>query len=187
MGGRKMPADRLKSAKRAFSQRCEIVLDPDVLDEYDKAVADQEAAQQRVDGHTIVDRAVPPAERAALEEANARVAALEVDVEKVTERFRFRGISPRAYSDLVGKHPPTDEQREKSPGAEWNSDTFPAALCQATCESHDMGLDWWVGIFDGSDPEWNTAETTTLFNTAEMAQIAYRIVATGKGSAGRRS
>lgn len=187
MGGRKVPADRLKSAKRPFSRYCEIVLNPDVLDEYDQAVADQEAAQQRVDGFTFIDKQVPPEERRALEDASARVEQLEARVAEVTEKFVFRGLSPRAYSDLVGKHPPTEEQLEKSPTAEWNRDTFPAALCEACCTSHDMGSDWWVGIFDGSDDDWNTAETTTLFNTAEMAQIAYRVVAAGKGSAGRRS
>lgn len=50
--------------------------------------------------------------------------------------FRFRGLSSKAYSDLVAQHPPTEEEKEKGLDIGW--DTFPAALIAACAISPAM-------------------------------------------------
>lgn len=67
-----------------------------------------------------------------------RIQALQAEMREHNEVFRFRGLTRRAYSDLVTANPPTDEQREEAPQADVNWEKFGVALIAACCISHPM-------------------------------------------------
>lgn len=57
-----------------------------------------------------------------------RIQRVEAQMREHTHLFRFRALSPRAWSDLLAAHPPRDGKREG-----FNIDTFPAAAISACC------------------------------------------------------
>lgn len=62
-----------------------------------------------------------------------RLEELEREIEESVLVFRVRGVSQRAWADLLAAHPPTKDQREK--GSVYNQDTFePAALSLCAIE-----------------------------------------------------
>ncbi|MEU4410767.1 hypothetical protein AB0F88_40205 [Streptosporangium sp. NPDC023963] len=57
------------------------------------------------------------------------IADLSEEMREHSTVFRFRGLTKRAYSDLVAQYPPTREQEEKGNDVNW--ETFPVALIAA--------------------------------------------------------
>lgn len=68
-----------------------------------------------------------------------QIQALQEEMREHTETFKFRGLTRRDYSNLIAKHPPTDEDAEK--GSDVNWETFGVGLIAACCVSHPMSED----------------------------------------------
>jgi hypothetical protein len=63
----------------------------------------------------------------------ARIEDLEAEMRASEAEFTFRGIGRKAWTDLIGQHPPTDEQRKLlGRGIDHNPETFPAAAIAAS-------------------------------------------------------
>ncbi len=75
--------------------------------------------------------------------------------------FVFKAVGRIIYDELVElpEHQPTDEQ--KKGGAQYNIDTFPAALVALSCVDPEISPEQATEIF--SDSEWNGAELQKLF------------------------
>lgn len=71
--------------------------------------------------------------------------------------FTFRSIGRRAWRDLVAEHPPAEE--EKKQGADFNTETFPAAAMAAACVTPaGASLEKFEQLRDGDvigDRQWN--------------------------------
>lgn len=66
------------------------------------------------------------------------VVGIETDIAEATVDFVLRNIGRRAWSDLLGEHPPTDDQREVfGRRLDHNPDTFPYAAVAASCVAPD--------------------------------------------------
>lgn len=67
------------------------------------------------------------------------IEAVRQQMAEHTQVFRVRGIDSEAYSDLLAKHKPTDEQRRE--GYDLNMVTFPAELVAACAVDPAMTLE----------------------------------------------
>jgi len=75
--------------------------------------------------------------------------------------FTFKALGRIVYDELIEEpeHQPTDEQKKE--GAQYNPDTFPAALVAASCADPEISLEQATEIF--ADSSWNGAELQKLF------------------------
>jgi hypothetical protein len=74
----------------------------------------------------------------------------------------YRAIGAGEYDKLVGKHPPTTEQRAE--GSTFNIDTFAPALIAAVCIEPEMTYRDAKSIWDSDD--WSRGEVVTLWRKA---------------------
>lgn len=134
--------------------------------------------------------------RASAELAEARAAgwtdlgALQRRVEAAREArntfYEFLevvALSPREFDDLVGEHPPSEEQRAKAktqgrPEPIWNTDTFVPALLAACIES-DMSADDWAELT--SKGPVASGEVGALFSAALQVNDRTPDPSVGKG------
>jgi len=95
----------------------------------------------------------------------AAIEALREQMQADEHVFKFRALSPVAWSDLLAEHPPRDGHEEV-----WNLETFPAACVAACC----------VAI-DGEPETLDVAEVESLFGVLNSKQrddlfdAAYRV------------
>src|SRR5690606_3041505 len=83
-----------------------------------------------------------------------QLAELERKIDAATYDFRFRALSPKAWSDLVAQHP------DKSGNKLFNIETFPTAAIAACCVEPE-GMD---------DPE-KVAALLDKLSTAQQAEL----------------
>jgi len=74
----------------------------------------------------------------------------------------FRAIGSQDYDKLLGKNPPTLEQ--KADGAAYNVNTFGPALLSKVCIEPDMDTAQWSVIWNS--PDWGRGEVMQLFLVA---------------------
>jgi hypothetical protein len=76
--------------------------------------------------------------------------------------MKYQSIGMREYDKLVGKHPPTPEQRVE--GSSFNIDTFAPALIAASCVEPEMTASDAKDIWDS--PDWSRGDLMVLFRNA---------------------
>lgn len=74
----------------------------------------------------------------------------------------FRAIGSQEYDKLLGKNPPTLEQ--KAEGSAYNVNTFGPALLSKVCIEPDMDAAQWTTIWNS--PDWGRGEVMQLFLVA---------------------
>lgn len=84
------------------------------------------------------------------------------DGEMVEVTMLFRAIGARDYDRLLGKHPPTTEQRAQ--GTPYDINTFAPALIARVCIDPEMSADDAAQIWNSSD--WGRGEVMSLFSAA---------------------
>jgi len=90
----------------------------------------------------------------------------------------YTAIGAGAYDKLVGKYPPTTEQR--ADGASFNLDTFAPALISAVCTDPVMTYKDAKEIWDSD--EWSRGECMTLWRKAiELCNRGFDIPFTAPG------
>ena len=77
-------------------------------------------------------------------------------------RIRYQAMDPKAFDDLLAAHPPTPKEERK--GAQWNADTFPAALVSAVSLAPKMTFEQAKSLLD--NPRWAPGEVNALFRNA---------------------
>lgn len=60
------------------------------------------------------------------------IADLEAELDAARVPFTVRAVSRKQWADLMAANPPTQQQREKSPGIDHNPETFPIAAIAAS-------------------------------------------------------
>lgn len=186
------PLDRLRSKKKPFTQRVSICCDVELAERFDEVRAERDEIRGNVERYGFLERPVPEDVARKLEDVEAEFDALEAEVVESNETFVFRGIRRDALDSLLDEHRPTKDNidvnvKKGLPAPEWNPDTFPPALCAATCISHpDLTIDDWKVLWHDSE-EWNSAELQQMFACAYNANSNMRVVDMGKGSAGKRN
>lgn len=98
-----------------------------------------------------------------------RVAAAEGALGACYEPVTLVALHPTQLETLIGKHPPTDEQRAKN-GSLFNPETFVPALLAASIESDMTEDDWAEYTTTGA---MTTGEVNALFNAAW--ELNYRV------------
>jgi len=135
--------------------------------EHEKALRDLETAEARGADHATA--------QALVDETKAALAAYQ-------EILQVSPTPPSVYDDLIGEHPPTDEQREQ--GYAWSPDTFGPALL-AVCIGQDLPPDERMSEKDWLD--WAStaaashAEYVLLVNTCLAVNDRTLNVHVGKG------
>ena len=91
--------------------------------------------------------------------------------------FLFRSIGAQAYDKLVGKYPPTMEQR--ADGASFDLHRFAPALLAQVCAEPKLTEAEWKSIWDS--PDWNRGEVMQFFAQAvELCSVGLDIPFTGR-------
>lgn len=172
--------DHLKSRKKPVTQQVEICLDSELAD----VVTD---AQQALEAARAKSARMPNNADlfAAEQDAEHELKRAQADAAKVTVTFTFRGIGRRAYDNLLTKHQPDKEQRERfkregQPGLNYDVEKFPPALVAASLVDPELTADEVQELWDSED--WNDAELQALFMGARGANEARRLVDLGKDS-----
>lgn len=183
--------DHLRSKKKPYTKRVALICDSELADAFDAVVAERDERYDERRSFDFTGQEYPESLVRAIEDVEARYEALEPQVEESTEEFVFRGIGRRPYDDLLAGHPPTQTQIEsnKAKGLrapDYNPDSFPPALCAASCVSHEATFDEWKALL-GDSERWNSAEELLLFQAALAANTDARVVDVGKGSAATRN
>lgn len=135
--------------------------------------------------HEAASRALQMAEfrGADLDAERARVDAAKAAIEPYLEVLLVAPVAPDLHDDLIGAHPPTDEQRKQ--GAQWDTDTFMPALL-AACIGQELPegermaeKDWaeWASTASASA----SGELVTLFQTCVTVNDRSPDVRVGKG------
>lgn len=191
MGGRPKTLDHLRSKKKPFVKRVSLVLDGDLADRLDSLQTERQEVIEEKQRDEFLGGEMKPETRRKLEDVDARIAEAEKALEKATETFVFRGIGRTKYDRLLAEHPPTDSQREANkskglPEPDYNPDSFPPALCAASCISHEATEDEWKALLH-DDEIMNSAEEMILFSSALAANNDARVLDVGKGSAATRN
>ncbi|MGW2022022.1 hypothetical protein [Streptomyces decoyicus] len=112
------------------------------------------------------------AERQAAEADTARDQALHA-LDAASEFLFFRALPRPVLEELIGQHPPTEQQAEE--GAIFNADTFPAALV-AAASVDGMSRAEAEELLNG----WSTPDANDLWDAAWQIQQESR-VELGKG------
>lgn len=152
--------------KKPIEKIVHVPLDPDLVEAYEKAVEDFEAADARDDDLSVVSA--------------AREAARE-KLEEQTVSLKFRSIGRKRYDALIHDHPPTDEQNEEhqrqyGQKAPYDVETFAPALIAASCVEPEMTAEQVMELFD----DWNPAEVFDLYTAALEVNTQRRVVDLGK-------
>lgn len=149
--------------KKPITQRLLVPLDDDFEDRLGEAV-------QKLERANLLQRGV--------EEAKAELKELEDEIRANGLEFVFSGVGRIAFEELKRDNPPTDKQKAKDGNAEWNPETFPAALCAASCTNVDMDEDGWrKEVFESKD--WGPGELRMLFDAALACNTRRRVVELG--------
>ena len=91
--------------------------------------------------------------------------------------FLFRSIGAQAYDKLVGKYPPTIEQR--ADGGSFDLHKFAPALLAQVCVEPKLSDAEWKTIWDS--PDWNRGEVMQFFAQAvELCSVGLDIPFTGR-------
>lgn len=69
------------------------------------------------------------------------VESIRDEIKSKTRTLVFEAIGKRQWRDLLGEHPPAREQREQTPGLDYNPETFPAAAMAAACVQPGLTLE----------------------------------------------
>jgi hypothetical protein len=133
---------------------------------YAQAKAEADSAELMADPERIA------AATAALEETRQALAANSVEV-------IFRSIGRPKFEKLKREHPPTEAQKaefktEYGVDAEYNPDTFSAALIAASCVQPEMTPQQVQSLAD--DHDWNAGEIQHLFQLALQVNTQRRAV-----------
>lgn len=161
-------------ARRAAEVPLYLWQTPEIRDRFEEALREAKNIRQLADADPSNAALALEAKQAeaALEQARA---AYKEDCEVLT----FRALPGDTFTDLIKAHPPTEDQAET--GADWNEDTFPAALISAASVD---------GMTEEDAAEllttWGMADRVDLFQAALAAQNAKRSD-WGKGSGPTRS
>jgi hypothetical protein len=169
---RKPPVDRPVPtfdhlAKKApIVQRALIPLDDEAAQTYAAAKAEVGTAELMQDPERLSTAA------AALEAATT--ALQEASVEVV-----FRSVGRPRFEALKRQHPPTEQQKaefkaEYGVDAEYNTDTFPAALIAASCIQPEMTSEQVESLVE--EHGWNAGEFQHLFTLALQVNTQRRAV-----------
>ncbi len=92
---------------------------------------------------------------------------LEESASESEVSFVFEALGNKAYSDLIDEHPPTDEQITEFGRLEWNPETFPPAVIQASCIEPELTPDDVEHIME----EFSSGDVQALFNTALLVNV----------------
>lgn len=143
--------------------------------EADAAFAAYKAALQ--------ERELAEARNAGLDEADALVAETKAALGEYQEVLQVSPIPPSLYDELIGEHPPTDEQRAQH--YSWNPDTFGPALLAACIgqelpDTERMSEMDWIAWAAGTASAGH-AEYVLLVNTCLEVNDRTLNVHVGKG------
>jgi len=199
---RPSPRDRLRARPKVGNFRIiPIVLDPMLADEYEQAKSKRDQARMMADLRKNDDTVA-----VTLIEAEDTLAEIERRVRPAVQRHLVVSLGRQQYDDLVNEFPPTKDQRAKAAKAgeerpQFDDTKFPPALIarcltwfgdgdeQAPPEqdppqpvpteplftADEIAEDIW------NNPQWNTAETMTLFLACVEVNTGRRLVDLGKG------
>lgn len=92
---------------------------------------------------------------------------LQEELRQSEVSFVLRGVGRRAFTDLVGDHPPAADQLEKATELgiqlQWNTDTFPPALVAASVVvPDDWDLEDWAEAYE----DWPTGVWARIWRAA---------------------
>lgn len=172
--------DHLKR-KRPRTRTVDIILD----DELAQEVADL-AREVRIDrdylGQLEGRGATDPVRKLELDEKQQRLADLQRQLREETATMRFEGIGRERFEEIQDEHQPTDEQKAEAaakddPPPEWNPDTFPQAVVQASCVEPKMTEEQVAHLWK----TWNEGELTAIWLTAYAVNTQRRVVDLGEG------
>ncbi|MFI6594999.1 hypothetical protein ACIBHX_02055 [Nonomuraea sp. NPDC050536] len=124
--------DDLKAKVRRPEKTVSLCLAGDLQAEFEDLERELAAARDQPSSGTLAGGSAEAAEIA------RRIQALQAEMREHSEVFKFRGLTRREHSDLVARHPPTEEQLEQSPNVDVNWETYGVALIAACCVSHPM-------------------------------------------------
>jgi seryl-tRNA synthetase len=191
-------------AKKPETRKVEIALDPELGQEWAKAQqalddarrvlneARQDSARAASTGGMALLREDIEARQAEVDEAQAKLDAIEEKLRPKMATFVFGSVSPEEFEALKNEHKPTgkqrDEARKAGEGIEWNPETFNPALIAAACRKVITA----TGTKDGLTPEevraaiwdnpaYNTGIRNELFSAALAAYMFHTRVDLGKG------
>lgn len=154
-----------KKGKRPVTRSCTIPGDDGLVDEY-----------RQLERSLLIDRKA--AERSnerkiqlKVKETEAKLEALQAEIEAHEITFVFEAMGREAYSDLIGDHPPREDDTKN--GLQFNADTFPPALLAASCvQPEGMDLKEATDIWEN----WSDGECELLLDTAVAANRTLRTV-----------
>ena len=87
-------------------------------------------------------------------------------------RIRYQAMDPKAFDDLVAAHAPSPKDERK--GAQWNPDTFPAALISEVSLAPKMSFEQAKSLLES--PNWSAGEANALFrNALEVCQAGLNV------------
>ena len=118
---------------------------------------------------------VAAGDAAEIDALKAVVAEKKTALDAVTVWYTFRALGRKTWSDLVKKHPPTDEdqaQFEAEGGqgkAPFDELGIARELLPLACVSPGITPEEAINIVDGAD--WNSTEIATLWAGARYVQI----------------
>lgn len=98
-----------------------------------------------------------------------RIVEIEEQIAASVREFRFVSIGRKAWSDLLAQHPPTDAQRRRDRGIDYNPDTFPYVAMAAACTSPTMTVDQARKI--GTSPALDVAGWSELWGACIRANV----------------
>lgn len=170
------------TGKKPTEQVVELLLDPQLSDPVDEALAEVDTLERRERFFRQAGTTVSEAEKGEvarkLRQARAALEAAQAAAAAETVTLHFRQLRRTDYQDLVEAHEPTEEQREK--GRIWNDDTFPPALVSASLVDPVLDVEQVTQLLE----EWNVAEGGLLFSTALQVNTSRKVVDLGKDFGG---
>ncbi|MGI5233839.1 hypothetical protein [Actinoallomurus sp. CA-142502] len=90
--------------------------------------------------------------------------------------FRFTALGAKSYSDLLAKHPPTEEQKQAGAGV--NLDTWPAALVAACALDPKMTVEQAERLHDKiTDGQWEELYDTALACNRKKVDVPFSFAA----------
>jgi hypothetical protein len=168
-----MTMAQIKKKKRGVTAEVTIQLDGEIATALSRLRARHAEAQAYDKDHNVPETAP------AIQEEIDQLIEEARDTEVV---FVFKSIGAQPYDDLLAEpeNQPTEAQRKD--GADFNPETFPAALIAAACVDPEISLEDAREMF--VDPAWNPAELQRLFFGAlevntEVADIPLSGTGTG--------
>lgn len=142
--------------------RAALCLDSELVLQIER-LEEQLAVEQNLDAKT---NRIPVAPAVAERILELRDLAQAAEVE-----FVFKSIGRGAYTDLIRRHQPTDDQQADAAALNqrlmWNTDTFPPALMAAAAvEPTGTDVAWWTRKYE----DWGVGQITRIWNACLAAQ-----------------